>query len=111
MRISPVAIRLALALAVAAVLSCATIWLIRPSSAVTLAEKNRQNVSSETTSPKESPDQPKGCVVDPNNPAEDCPSGTKKCGSGKDIRCCGPKEACCTKADGSKFCSEGRCPG
>lgn len=110
MRISSVAVRLALALAVAAVLSCASIWLIRPSSAVTLAEKNKQSVSAESTSSNVSPDQPKGCVPDPNNPAvQDCPSGLRKCGD-KDFRCCGPKEACCTRADGSKFCSSGRCP-
>jgi hypothetical protein len=111
MRISSVKVRLALALAVAAVLSCATIWLIRPSFAVTLAEKNKQSVSSESPNPKISPDQPNGCVVDPNNPAaEDCASGLRKCGSGRDFQCCGPKEACCTRADGSKFCSSGRCP-
>ena len=106
MRRSSFAVRLALALAVAAVLSFATIWLIKPSSAVTLAEKSKQSVSSEATTEK-----PNGCVVDPNNPAaQDCASGTHKCGSDKDFRCCGPRQVCCAKAGGGYFCSDGRCP-
>ncbi len=111
MRRASIAVRLALALAVVAVLGCATIWLIKPSSAVTLAEKNKQGVSSEVSKNSASPDQPKGCVRDPNNPAAgDCPDGTKKCGSGDSYTCCGPKEVCCVKSDGTHFCSDGRCP-
>jgi hypothetical protein len=111
MRRASVAVRLALGLAVVVVLSCAALWLIRPSFAVTLAEKNKQGVSSESPKDNAPPDQPKGCTPDPNNPAaQDCPSGTSKCGSGNSYTCCGPKETCCVKSDGTHFCSDGRCP-
>jgi hypothetical protein len=111
MRAVSIAVRLAVALAVVAVLSCATIWLIRPSSAVTLAEKNKQGVSSESSRNNVSSEQPKECLPNPNNPAvSDCPSGTSKCGSGDSYTCCGPKQRCCVKSDGTPFCSDGRCP-
>jgi Na+-transporting NADH:ubiquinone oxidoreductase subunit NqrC len=38
--------------------------------------------------------------------AVDCPEGTRSCGDS----CCGPKEACCSRADGSHFCGGDRCP-
>jgi hypothetical protein len=111
MRVVSSAAKLALVIAVAAVLSCATIWLIRPSSAVTIAENNKQGISSELPKNNVSPDQPKGCVPNPNNPAiQDCPSGTSKCGTGDSYTCCGPKERCCVNKDGVHFCSDGRCP-
>ena len=110
MRTITIVIRLALALAAIVVLS-ATFWLVRPSSAVALAEKNKQALSSESPKNNPSREQVKACVPNINNPVlGDCPSGTSKCGSGDDAVCCGPKERCCVKADGSHFCSDGRCP-
>ena len=40
---------------------------------------------------------------------QSCPSGYRKCGSGRDISCCGPREVCCRGKYGY-YCSDGRCP-
>lgn len=38
---------------------------------------------------------------------DQCGEGQKACGSG----CCGSRDACCTKADGTNYCDPGgRCP-
>jgi len=111
MRIASVAVRLALALAVITVLSFATIWLIRPSSAVTLAEKNKQAVAKASPTNGASPDRPNGFVSDPNNPlVQSCPTDYRVCGTKDSYQCCGPREVCCLSKDGTRFCSTGRCP-
>jgi hypothetical protein len=46
-----------------------------------------------------------GCKIGLNGRL-DCPEGLRACGD----QCCGPKEACCTRSDGTHYCDSGRCP-